>query len=102
MKWYSILGRLASVFAIVGNALVVCLILTRTKLRTNPNFFIVSMALADLGVGACYFPAQFLCNYLSLKCFKGIYESGAMIFWSTANLVCSMTLDRYLAIVEPF
>ena len=85
----------------VGNALVVCLILTQTKLRTNPNFFIVPMALAELGVGACYFPAQFLCNYLSLKFSKGIYDIAVfMIFCSTANL-CSMTLDRYLAIVKP-
>lgn len=102
MNWFWILGWLSSVFAIVGNALVVCLILTRRKLRTNPNFFIVSLAFADLGVGACYFPAQFLCDYLSLKCFKGIYDIAVfMIFCSTASL-CSMTLDRYLAIVKPF
>lgn len=102
MKWYWILGWLPSTFAICGNALVIYLICTRRKLKTRPNYFILSLALADLGVGACCFPGQVICKFLPSTCFHSVAEDFAvlMIYSSTTNL-CMMTFDRYSAIVKP-
>ena len=104
MNWYWILGWLPSIFAVVGNAFVFCLICSRRKLRRAvPNLFIMSLALADLGVGLSFFPAHFICGFLFSSCVRRIAEDIAvfMIYSSTAS-ICAMTLDRYLAIVKPF
>ena len=102
MNWYWILGWLPSTFAICGNALVIYLICTRHRLKTSPNYFILSLAVADLGVGACCFPGQVICNFLSSTCLRRVAEDIAvlMIYSSTTNL-CIMTFDRHLAIVKP-
>ena len=102
MNWYWILGWIPSTLAIFGNSFVIYLICTRRKLRTIPNYFILSLALADFGVGACYFPAHFICKFGPLTCHRSVADDIAvfMIYSSTTSL-CTMTLDRYLAIVRP-
>lgn len=102
MNWYWILGWIPSTFAILGNGSVIYLICTRRRLRTVPNRFVLSLALADFGVGACFFPAHFICNFRPSNCNSSIADDIAvlMIYSSTTNL-CAMTVDRYLAIVRP-
>lgn len=102
MNWYWTVGWLPSMFAIFGNAFVIFLICTRRKLKTNPNCFILSLALADFGVGACCFPVQFICNFFPSTCLGGVTEDIVvlMIYSSTTSL-CTLTIDRYLAIVKP-
>ena len=102
MNWYLILGWIPSIFAIFGNSFVIYLICTSRKLRTVPNCFILSLALADLGVGACYFPTHFICNFSSTTCLRSVADDIAvlMIYSSTTNL-CTMALDRFMAIVKP-
>lgn len=102
MHWYWILGWIPSILAILGNGFVIYLICTRRRLKTNPNRFMLSLALADFGVGACFFPAHFICNLHQSNCNRGIADDIAvlMIYSSTTSL-CAMTIDRYVAIVRP-
>ena len=102
MHWYWVLGWIPSVLAILGNGVVIYLICTRRRLKTNPNRFMLSLALADFGVGACFFPAHFICNLHQSNCNRSIADDIAvlMIYSSTTNL-CAMTVDRYVAIVRP-
>ena len=102
MNWYWILGWIPSTLAIFGNGFVIYLIYTRRQLRTIPNGFILSLALADLGVGACYFPANFICKFSPRGCLQSVADdiAVAMIFSST-NCLCVMAIDRYFAIVHP-
>ena len=102
MNWYWILGWIPSIFAIFGNGFVIYLICTRRRLKTVPNRFVLSLALADFGVGACFFPAHFVRNFLLSNCKHSIADDIAvlMIYSSTTSL-CAMTVDRYLAIVRP-
>lgn len=102
MNWYWILGWIPSVFAILGNGFVIYLICTRRRLKTVPNRFVSSLALADFGVGACFFPAHFICNFFQSSCNRSVADDIAvlMIYSSTTSL-CAMTIDRYLAIVKP-
>ena len=57
-----ILSWLLTVIVIIGNGLVIYLITTRRKLRTKTNWFVLSLAVADFGVGAIYFPSTFTCR----------------------------------------
>ena len=102
MNWYWILGWIPSVFAIFGNGAVIYLICTRPRLRNVPNRFVLSLAFADFGVGACCFPVQFICSLTASNCRNQIADDIAvlMIYSSNINL-CAMTIDRYLAIVRP-
>lgn len=102
MHWYWILGWIPSTLAILGNGFVIYLIFTRRRLKTNPNRFVLSLALADFGVGACFFPAHFICNLHQSNCNSRVADDIAvlMIYSSTISL-CAMTVDRYLAIVRP-
>jgi len=101
MNWYWILGWIPSTFAIIGNGFVVYLICTRRNLRTVPNCFILSLAVADLGVGSCFFPAHFICHFLPSPSLRSVTDDIAvfMIYSSTTGL-CMMAFDRYLAIVK--
>ena len=49
--WYNILGWILAVVAVVGNGLVIFLITTKQRLHTTANWFILSLAVADFGVG---------------------------------------------------
>lgn len=102
MNWYWILGWIPSTLAILGNGFVIYLICTRRRLKTVPNRFVLALAVADFGVGACFFPAHFMCNFFLSNCNSSIAGDIAvlMIYSSTANL-CAMTIDRYVAIVRP-
>lgn len=102
MHWYWILGWIPSTLAILGNGFVIYLICSRRRLKTNPNRFVLSLALADFGVGACFFPAHFICNLHRSNCNSRIADDIAVVMiYSSITSLCAMTVDRYLAIVRP-
>ncbi|XP_046333332.2 adenosine receptor A2b-like [Haliotis rufescens] len=94
-------------FIIGGNALVIIAILTTPKLQVPTNFFILSLAVADLLVGVLVLPIyslyylevasamknKYLClvRYATVICSCG----GSLL-----NLVC-IAVDRYIAIIYP-
>ena len=78
------------------------LIYTRRRLHTIPNGFILPLALADLGVGACYFPANFICEFSPRTCLQIVADDIAVaMIYSSTSCLCVMAIDRYLAIVHP-
>ena len=105
MSWFYIIGWIASAVAILGNALVMFVIISRTRLHMLPNWFVLSLALADFVVGLVVLPTDFVCKnkvVLPHSSICGIGYSIAVlaIYSSVANL-CAMTVDRYIAIVKP-
>lgn len=101
-SWYWNVGWLPSLLAVVGNSLVIYLILARRILRTTTNRFVLSLAIADFSVGACFYPGQAICHFILTSCHMTIRDDIAvlMIYASVCNLFV-MTLDHYIAIIRP-
>ena len=90
--------------AVVGNALVIFLITTKRHLQKKPNWFILSLAIADLLVGFTYIPPIYACTEW-FPCSKDGWFVRQTIQWtflyaSVGNLFI-LTLDRYIALTSP-
>ena len=105
-----ILGTLLSGFAlitIIGNALVIYAVARERHLRSVTNYFLVSLAVADLIIGAVVMPFA-----ISLVVSKDFWHYGVDwcdvwhsfdVLASTASILnlCVIALDRYWAILDP-
>ena len=99
---YSI-GLLLSIATALGNGVVVFLVAKNRHLHSaTANKFVLSLAVADFGVGIAVFPSSYFCNKYSMACNTKVYMA---FFWfflhSSVTNLCTLTLDRYLAIVRP-
>ena len=102
MKWFYIIGWFPTAFAILGNALVIFIIVRRSTLQTVPNWFVMSLAVADFAVGTLFFPLDFFCNYLEVCPENNIgFDVAILAIYSSITNLCAMTADRYVAIVKP-
>ena len=98
--WYLVLGGLLSIITVAGNGIVIYLIVTRHRLHTTVNWFILSLALADFSIGASYLLTEYTCDALS--CNDNLWHAiGSFLVAASAINLCLMTLDRYIAIVKP-
>ena len=103
--WYWILAWLLTIVTVVGNGFVIYLIVSTRSLHTMPNWSVLSLAVADLSVGATVFPLLFALNINNLDG-PPIHErvfflvSRTFAYFSVTNLFV-MILDRYVAIVHP-
>jgi len=96
------MGWLLSIATALGNGFVVFLVAKNHRLHSAPaNKFVLSLAVADFGVGITVFPSSYFCNY-SMACNLSVQKA---FFWfflhSSVTNLCSLTWDRYLAIVHP-
>lgn len=91
---------------IVGNVLVIISVFTHTPLKITPNFFIVSLAAADLTVSICVLPL----NVAYMVVGKWIFGSVLCKIWLTSDVLCctasilnlcAIALDRYYALHDP-
>ena len=100
-NWLNIIGWLLSVVTATGNGFIVFLITRTRRLNFSANWFVLSLAVADFGVGIAVFPSGYFCNYLA-ECNLRVYIA---FFWfflhSSVTNLCSLTWDRYIAIVHP-
>ena len=104
--WFWILGWSFSILTITGNGFLIFLVCSKRQLRTKTNTFIVSLAVADFGVGMTTVSSRFMCE-MKNGC-KDLTIPG-MIIWIVRNLfayasamnLCSLVLDRYIAVVKP-
>lgn len=100
--WFNLFGWLLSVLAAAGNAFVICLIVKNRSLHCSANWFVLSLAMADCGVGIVIFPISYLCNLQSKPCNMNVYVA---FYWflvhSSVTNLCCLTWDRYVAIVHP-
>lgn len=95
-----------TIFTIVGNILVILSVFTYRPLRTVQNFFIVSLAVADLTVAVLVMPLNVAYNVI------GRWQFGISLckMWLTCDVLCctasilnlcAIALDRYWAITDP-
>ena len=100
-SWYWVVGWIFSLLSLIGNGFTLLLIITRRRLFTVPNWFVLSLAVADFLFVSCYFPALFFCN-LVFHCNREqrIMVASIFMYASITNLV-AMTIDRYIAIAYP-
>ena len=108
--WFWILGWVLSFLTIIGNGFTIFLVCSRRNLRTKPNAFIVSLAVADFCVGLSVIPSLFFCD-ITNTCDWPHTHDHHLLSWvnfirllfsytSVANL-CGLVLDRLIAIVHP-
>lgn len=100
--WYFSIKAVICLITVFGNALVIFLIFKCRRLRVLPNTFVVTLAIADMLVGAVNTPSEFACKYWHGKCnwilLKVTYD--ILYHLSTTNL-CALALDRYIATARP-
>ena len=99
-------GWFLSILTMVLNGFFIFLVCSKRLLRTKTNAFVVSLAVADFGVGMITVPSYFFCS-LATECPQGSNEELMEAFLnlftlyaSGTNLV-SLVLERYVAIVKP-
>ena len=104
--WFWVLGWFLSILTMVVNGFVIFLVCSKRQLRTKTNTFIVSLAVADFGVGMLAVPLRFFCS-LATECTprskEGLIVTFLRVFIlyiSGTNLV-SLVLERYVAVVKP-
>ena len=96
------IGWLFSIITAAGNGFVIFVVAKNRRLYSPANWFVLSLAVADFGVGIAVFPSSYFCHY-SMACNSRVYIA---FFWfflhSSVTNLCSLTWDRYIAIVHPF
>ena len=89
-----------------GNGFVIFIVCRKRQLRTKTNAFIVSLAVADLCVGVSMVPSLFFldktsgCNTQGVF-YKVIMSISELFSYASATKLCSLVLDRYMAIAKP-
>ena len=104
--WFWVLGWFLSIITMVVNGFVIFFVCSKRQLRTKTNAFVVSLAVADFGVGMIVVPSHFFCS-LTTECTprskEGLIVTFVRVFTiyaSGTNLV-SLVLERYVAFVKP-
>ncbi|XP_078384498.1 octopamine receptor beta-2R-like [Oculina patagonica] len=99
---FNAFGWLLSIVAVSGNGFVVFLVAKNRRLHSSANWFVLSLAVADFCVGIAVFPSSYFCIN-SMACNLRVYIA---FFWffvhSSVTNLCTLTWDRYNAIIHPF
>ncbi|KAM9316942.1 5-hydroxytryptamine receptor 2B [Gastrophryne carolinensis] len=105
--WLALLTLMVIVPTIGGNILVILAISLEKKLQNATNYFLMSLAVADLLVGIFVMPVALLTiMYKPVwplpQCLCAIWLFLDILF-STASIIhlCAISLDRYIAIKKP-
>ena len=86
--------------SLVGNSWVIFIIARRRRLRTTANWFILSLAAADLGV-TCAFSPYMICKVILDTCKEGVGVIFAFSFVNVSAMgLIAMVAERYVAIVH--
>ena len=105
--WFTILGWTLSIVAAAGNGSIIFLVCSKRRLLTKTNAFIISLAVADLGVGASVFPSEFFSEIVKTRqnSSSNCNNIRLLIRWlfgyASVTSLCCLVLDRYVAIVKP-
>ena len=100
-NWLNFIGWLLSVVTATGNTFVVFLVAKNRRLHSSANWFVLSLAVADFGVGIVVFPSSYFCKY-SMACNMTVQMAFYWFFLhSSVTNLCFLTYDRYTAIVHP-
>ena len=84
----------------VGNSWVIFIIARRRRLQTTANWFILSLAAADLGV-TCVFAPYMICDVILDTCRERVVKDFAFFFVNVSAIgLIAMVAERYVAIVH--
>jgi len=94
------LNLFIATFAVVGNILILIAVAKTPRLHTLSNYFICSLALADLIVGALIAPLHII--RFSIASLSTVFEVLCLqtLMITTMNL-SAVSIDRYIAITKP-
>ncbi|XP_031351355.1 octopamine receptor beta-3R-like isoform X2 [Photinus pyralis] len=93
--------------AVLGNALVIISVHRHRKLRVITNYYVVSLAMADMLVALCAMTFNASVELTDGKWVFGYYMCDVWnsfdVYFSTASILhlCCISVDRYYAIVRP-
>ena len=86
--------------SLVGNSWVIFIIARRRRLQTTANWFILSLAAADLGV-TCVFAPYMICDVILDTCKERVVKDFAFFFVNVSAIgLIAMVAERYVAIVH--
>ena len=90
----------------VVNGFVIFLVYSKRQLRTKTNVFVVSLAVADFGLGMFAAPSRLLCSMVN-ECISdkkaSLHIMRVWVFFVCASVtnLFSLVLERYIAVVKP-
>ncbi|KAL4617928.1 D(4) dopamine receptor-like [Arapaima gigas] len=102
-----LLGVALILVIILGNVLVCLSVLTERSLKTATNYFIVSLAVADLLLAVLVLPLYVYSEFLGGIWTLNMYICDALmtmdVMLCTASILnlCAISVDRYIAVVVP-
>lgn len=101
---YAACETLVAFMAVVGNGLVVVAFKRERRLRRRTNYYIVSLAVADLLVGLFGIPFALLA-YVGLpsNLYACLFTMSLLVVLCTISIFClvAVSVDRYWAILHP-
>lgn len=101
---YTIFEIIVALLAIIGNAMVIYVFRVERKLRRRTNYYIVSLAIADLFVGLLGIPAAILAAVgLPTNLHACLFTISLLVVLCTISIFClvAVSVDRYWAILHP-
>ncbi|XP_024130497.1 adenosine A2a receptor a [Oryzias melastigma] len=101
---YIVLELLIAVFSVLGNVLVCWAVFLNSNLQSITNFFVVSLAVADIAVGVLAIPFAIVISTGFCSNFYGCLFIACFVLVLTQNSIFSLlaiAIDRYIAIKIP-
>ena len=102
---YACVEIACAIAAVVGNALVVCVFARYVVLRTITNYYVISLAIADLLVGLVGIPSAIATSVGLPRDFHGcLLMTSLLMLLCTGSIfsLVAVTTDRFWAIMYPF
>ncbi|KAK9526016.1 hypothetical protein VZT92_016676 [Zoarces viviparus] len=101
-----VLGVPLILLTILGNVLVCLSVLTERSLKTATNYFVVSLAVADLLLAVLVLPLYVYSEFLGVWTLSTFICDALMtmdVMLCTASILnlCAISVDRYIAVVVP-
>ncbi|XP_038598329.1 5-hydroxytryptamine receptor 2B [Tachyglossus aculeatus] len=107
LRWAALLTLMVIIPTIGGNILVILAVSLEKKLQYATNYFLMSLAVADLLVGLFVMPIALLTIMFESEWPLPVVLCPAWLFldvlFSTASIMhlCAISVDRYIAIKKP-
>lgn len=101
---YTICEVIVSIVTVAGNTLVLVAFKRERKLRRRTNYYIVSLAVADLFVGLIGIPCAILSSLgLPKQLYACLFSVSLLVVFCTISIfsLVAVSVDRYWAILHP-